>query len=159
MPVPAIKTATKDVIQKIGGYEAAASITRVGKSNLSDYGNHNSPLIVPVDVAVVLDCCAQQPVILAAMAHAEGYALVPIHFGEGHIPKDMADFTDKASQAIQRGFEALEDRKVDVHEAHELVRCMGDVIRVAEHIRGSMGKIISENKPCLVDAPPVAGAA
>ncbi|MFT8586797.1 hypothetical protein [Acetobacter papayae] len=153
MPIPAIKTATKEVVQRVGGYEAAASISRVGKSNLSDYGNRASPLIVPVDVAIVLDRCAQQPIILAAMAHAEGFALVPLHFGEGHIPKDMAEFTDKASQAIQRGFEALEDRRVDVHEAHEIARCMSDVIRVAEHIRGSMGKIISENKPCLVDSP------
>lgn len=153
MPIPAIKTATKEVVQRVGGYEAAASISRVGKSTLNDYANRASPLIVPVDVAIVLDCCAQQPIILAAMAHAEGFALVPMHFGEGHIPKDMAEFTDKASQAIQRGFEALEDRRVDVHEAHEIARCLGDVIRVAEHIRGSMGKIISENKPCLVDSP------
>lgn len=153
MPIPAIKTATKEVVQRVGGYEAAASISRVGKSTLSDYGNRNSPLIVPVDVAIVLDCCAQQPIILAAMANAEGYMLVPLHFGEGHIPRDMAKFADKSSQAIQRGFEALDDRRVDVHEAHEIARCMSDVIRVAQHIQGSMGKIISENKPCLVDSP------
>ncbi|MFT9398488.1 hypothetical protein [Acetobacter sp.] len=159
MPVPAIKTAVKEAIKRIGGIDAAASVVRVGRSQLSDYGNRNSPQTVPADVAVALDCCAQHPLILAAMAHAEGYFIVPAHFGEGHLPRDMARFTEKASQAISKGFEILEDQRVDVHEAHEMLREMQAVKTVAEHIMAGMSKIISENKPHLVSDTPEAGAA
>ncbi|MFS8368821.1 hypothetical protein [Acetobacter indonesiensis] len=159
MPVPAIKTAVKEALKRIGGIDAAASIVRVGRSQLSDYGNRNSPQIVPVDVAVVLDNCAQSPLILAAMAHAEGFGLVPLHFGEGHIPKDMAKFAGEASLTIQRGFEALEDQRIDVHEAQELIRCLGNVILVSQHMQGTLGKIVSANKPHIVSENPEAGAA
>lgn len=159
MPIPAIKTAVKEALKRIGGIDAAASIVRVGRSQLSDYSNRNSPQIVPVDVAVVLDSCAQSPLILAAMAHAEGYTIIPVHFGEGHLPRDMANFTEKAGQAIRKGFEVLEDQRVDVHEAHEMLREMQAVKTVAEHIMAGMNKIITDNKPHLVSENPEAGAA
>lgn len=159
MPVPAIKTAVKEAIKRIGGIDAAASVVRVGRSQLSDYGNRNSPQTVPADVAVALDCCAQHPLILAAMAHAEGYGIVPLHFGEGHIPKDMAKFAAETSLTLQRGFEALEDMQVDVPEAQELLRCLSKVIMTAQHMQANLNKIVIENKPHLVCDAPTAGAA
>lgn len=159
MPVPSIKTAVKEALNRIGGLDAAASVVRVGRSQLSDYGNRNSQQVVPVDVAVALDCCAQSPLILAAMAHAEGYGLVPLHFGEGHIPRDMAKFAGEASLTIQRGFESLEDNQVDVAEAQELIRCLSSVILVSQHLQGTLGKIVSDNKPHIVSENPAADAA
>ncbi|MFT8778437.1 MAG: hypothetical protein ABF893_17540, partial [Gluconacetobacter liquefaciens] len=70
--IAAIKTATKQVVSAVGGIDAAASATRVGRSQIADYYNRNSPQVVPADVAVALDQCAEHPHILSAMAHAEG---------------------------------------------------------------------------------------
>ncbi|KFL92053.1 hypothetical protein AmDm5_0494 [Acetobacter malorum] len=118
MSVAAIKTATKKAIQHLGGIDAAATISRVGRSQLSDYGNRNSPQVVPVDVAVDLDTSAQEPLILAAMAHAEGFRLVPVKIsGTGHIPKELAKFSKFSSEVLQEGIESLEDGRVDVAEA------------------------------------------
>lgn len=159
MPVPSIKTAVKEALNRIGGLDAAASVVRVGRSQLSDYGNRNSPQVVPVDVAIALDCCAQAPLILAAMAHAEQYALVPLHYGEGHIPKDLAKFAGEASLTMQRGFEALEDNLVDVAEAQELIRCLNEVIMTSQHIQATLSKIVADNKPQIVSEKSAAGAA
>ncbi|GBQ99188.1 hypothetical protein AA23498_3432 [Acetobacter nitrogenifigens DSM 23921 = NBRC 105050] len=152
MPIPSIKTATKEAVKRCGGLDAAACVVRVGKSNLSDYGNRDRPHIVPVDVAVMLDLCAQAPLILSAMAHAEGYMLVPTQFGEGHLPRDMQRFTEETSDAIRKGFEILEDGVVDVHEAQAMLAHMQRVKSVAEHIAAGMTKIIVGTRPHIVAA-------
>ncbi|MFT8335121.1 MAG: hypothetical protein ABF628_02980 [Acetobacter orientalis] len=159
MPIPSIKTAVKEALNRIGGIDAAASTVRVGRSQLSDYSNRNSPQIVPVDVAIVLDTCAQHPLILSAMAQAEGYHIVPMHYGEGHIPKDLAKFAGEASLTMQRGFEALEDHEIDVAEAQELLRCLGNVIATSQHLQGVLHKIVQEGKPQVITGGKAAGAA
>lgn len=159
MPVASIKTAVKEALNRIGGIDAAASTVRVGRSQLSDYSNRNSAQIVPVDVAIVLDKCAQQPLILSAMALAEGYHVVPMHYGEGHIPKDLAKFARDASLTMQRGFEALEDHEIDVCEAQELLRCIGSVISTSQHLQGVFHKIVEDGKPQVITSGKAAGAA
>lgn len=64
MTTHAIKTATQAVIRAVGGVDAAASFVRVGRSQLSDYQNRHSQSVVPVDVAIEMDRCAQEPIIL-----------------------------------------------------------------------------------------------
>lgn len=151
MSVAAIKTATKKAIQHLGGIDAAATISRVGRSQLSDYGNRNSPQVVPVDVALDLDTSAQEPLILAAMAHAEGFRLVPVKIsGTGHIPKELAKFSKFSSEVLQEGIESLEDGRVDVAEARAVLEHVQPARQAMDRLESALHKIIAEGKPHIV---------
>ena len=153
MSVPAIKTATKKAIQQIGGIDAAVTICRVGRSQLSDYGNRNSLQCAPVDVAVDLDSCAQEPLILAAMAAAEGYRLVPVKFsGMGHIPKELAKFSKFSSEVLQEGIESLEDGQVDVSEARAILEHLVSSRLAMDRLEHALSKIVADNKPQIVSS-------
>ncbi|WP_244974403.1 hypothetical protein [Gluconobacter cerinus] len=52
---PALKTATQLAVRAIGGINAAAAVTCVGRTRISEYQNRNSETTAPVDVAIVLD--------------------------------------------------------------------------------------------------------
>jgi hypothetical protein len=73
----ALKTATKRVVHDLGGIVAAASCTRVGVSQLSDYGNVTSEKMIPADVALDLEMISGLPHITAELARRQGYQLVP----------------------------------------------------------------------------------
>ncbi|WP_395495140.1 hypothetical protein [Acetobacter sp. KSO5] len=159
MHVSAIKTATQGAIKIIGGCYAAEDISRVRHSQLGEYQNRNSPQVVPVDVAIDLDLSAQEPLILAAMAHAEGFRLMPVSFsGSGHIPKDMAQYAKATSDVLQDALNALADGQVDVQEAHAILAHIQRARMVSGQIESALHKIIAENKPHIV-ASSNAGAA
>jgi hypothetical protein len=73
-----LKTAFKRVLDDLGGIEAAASCTRVGKSQLSDYGNIACDKMVPVDVVLDLELVSGQPHVTAALAATQGFELLPV---------------------------------------------------------------------------------
>lgn len=153
MSVPAIKTATKDALEIMGGIDAVARGRgcRVGRSQLSDYSNRNSPQVVPVDVAVHLDLSAQEPLILAAMATAEGFRLLPIKFsGSGHIPKELAKLSKTSSEVLQEGIESLEDGQVDVAEARTMLEHLHPLRLAMGRLEHALHKIASGNKPHIV---------
>lgn len=129
MNAHAIKTATQAVIRAVGGVDAAASFVRVGRSQLSDYQNRHSSSVVPVDVAIEMDRCAQEPVILAAMAAIEGFALLPIEFGEGCAATAMGDVAASASGTMTAALRALADGRIDRSEAQDLSLRLSHLIR------------------------------
>lgn len=73
----ALKTAFKRVIADLGGATAAATVTRVGVSQLSEYGSVDSPKMVPADVIAELELIAGQPHITTALASLQGFDLMP----------------------------------------------------------------------------------
>ncbi|RUT25989.1 hypothetical protein C0V97_09145 [Asaia sp. W19] len=127
--VASLKTATQAAIRQLGGVEAAASCTRVGKTQISEYQNRNSAHVVPVDVALALDLYAQQPLILAAMASIEGCALLPIAFGEGCAATAMGEVASSASGTMTAAIVALADGQIDRTEAADLSQRLGELIR------------------------------
>ncbi len=56
-----LKTAFKMLIADLGGLDAAASCTRVKRSNLSDYGAPGKDFAVPSDVIADLETVAGAP--------------------------------------------------------------------------------------------------
>lgn len=129
--VPSIKTATQAAINRIGSIDAAASVVRVGRSQLSEYQSRNSSSVVPADVAITLDEFAQEPLILSAMAQAEGFMLMPVHLGESNGHHGMDQVAAKASATMTHAIEALADGKYDQMEAALACRDLTNLIRVA----------------------------
>lgn len=133
MSTTSIKTATQAAIRAVGGVDAAASFARVGRSQLSDYQNRHSPSIVPVDVAVELDKCAQEPIILSAMALAEGHSLVALHFGEGDVAASVADIAETSGETLREAVLVLADGVVTQEEAVALEQRLHDLQRAVSH--------------------------
>lgn len=130
MNVSQIKTATQAAIRIVGGLDASACITRVGVAQLSNYQRRDNALVVPVDIAVELDNCAQQPLILSVMAAQEGYTLLPIDLGDGCAATSMAEVASTVGDTMNATMRALSDGKIDQHEAVDLAHRLNDVIRV-----------------------------
>ncbi|MDR6182086.1 phage regulatory CII family protein [Asaia bogorensis] len=130
MNLAQIKTATQSVIRAIGGIDAAASFTRVGRSQLSDYQNRQCPCVIPADIAIEFDACAQQPIILSVMASQLGYTLLPIDLGEGCAATSMAEVCSTVGATMSATMKALADGRIDQHEAIDLAHRLNNIIRV-----------------------------
>lgn len=136
--IAAIKTATKQAVTAVGGIDAAASATRVGRSQIADYYNRNSPQVVPADVAVALDQCAEHPHILSAMAHAEGYAILPIRVGDGDIAQDMQDIALGAGDLMSETVRVLADGIVTEDERHALMTRLQTLNHFVNHAMATL---------------------
>ncbi|KAA8387350.1 hypothetical protein FOH24_13835 [Acetobacter tropicalis] len=161
MHVAAIKTATIEAIERNGGPFALehSSAIRVGKSQISDYQNRNKPQVVPVDVAIELDRLAQAPLILAAMARAEGYDLIPSNLkAHGYVPRDLAKYAKSTSEVLQVGLDSIADGEVSVAEAHEILDQINKSRIISDHIGAAMHKIIRDNKPHIISRSSNSGA-
>lgn len=74
----AIKARTRLLIERVGGVDVAIVLTRVGQSQLYDYGNDNKDKFMPADVMADLEDFAGQPILssfFAGRASPEGKAL------------------------------------------------------------------------------------
>ncbi|GBQ93805.1 hypothetical protein [Gluconobacter albidus] len=131
--VASIKTATQAAINRIGSIDAAASVVRVGRSQLSEYQSRNYPAVVPVDVAIVLDEFAQEPLILGAMAHAAGYTLTPLHLGHGDVAEIMEGVACNAGLTMATTIRVLADGIIMPDEAADLSRDLAKLQRVVTH--------------------------
>ncbi|MGO2958649.1 MAG: hypothetical protein ACTIDN_06380 [Acetobacter sp.] len=148
--VASLKTAVITALEASGGIDSVEKSVRVGRSQLGEYRNRNSQLMAPVDVAVEIDRLAQHPHILSAMAAAEGYRLIPMHFGEGNIPRDLSKFAAATSDVLQEGLQSLEDGQVDIAEAHTVLRHAQKAGLQLAQLEASMRKIIDDGKPHVV---------
>ena len=73
-----LKAKVRKLVKRAGGVEAAADLTRVSKSNLSNYANPNRNVHVPVDVLLDLERDAHDPIVTRALASLQGYVLLKV---------------------------------------------------------------------------------
>lgn len=148
--VAAIKTATKAAVAHVGGIDAAACVSRVGRTQFSDYSNRQRDAVVPLD----LDHSAEHPFLLHAMAQALGYAVIPLHVGPGDFGQDMSEYAIASGDIMATAVRILEDRIVDKQEAQEIApkmmhakqlldRALAYVHKVEEDGRPSVGAVMS----------------
>lgn len=95
----ALKVATTEMIKGVGGLEAAAAHTRVGKSMLAEYGSPNkSDTFVPIDVVLDLEPLTRErsgwPHVTQALCKAMGGTFV----AEPEVPATSADLLMLCSQ-------------------------------------------------------------
>ena len=116
----AIKTATKTAVQVVGDFRAAASFTRVQETQLHAYTNRNQPSVVPMDVAIDLDHCAEKPIHLLEMAHALGYVVLPSHIGPGDFGKDMGAFALSSGDILVTAVLVQNDGRTNLTYQHQI---------------------------------------
>ena len=94
----ALKTATGNLVAHVGGGLAWESVTRVHKSQLSDYANPHKPeSFMPVDVLVDLVARAPEPALLREIALLSGYTIVPIE------PADETELAAAIAESMREG--------------------------------------------------------
>lgn len=138
-----LKRATADMVKGVGGLEAAASFTRVGKSMLAEYGSINRPdCFAPIDVIADLEPLARErsgwPHVTQALCKAMGGTFVPepdapvgeadLLFTMSRLSKEFADVTT----ALCTG---LADGRWCERDGAELAAQLEDVIRVTIQMR------------------------
>lgn len=130
----ALKTAVKQTVADLGGLDAAASCTRVGRSQIFDYGSIGTDKFIPIDVALDLELISGNPRITRALAEAQGYELQPI---EGSPTHQLIDCLSRISEENGRLFRDVTlHLKGDGHLARskvaEVMRDMSELIQAAK---------------------------
>ncbi len=137
----ALKTAFKLLVQDLGGLEAAATVTRVQRSQLSDYSNinHAVPSFAPADIILDLETVAGTPHVTAALARSQGYELVPVEAHTDHeLSVLMAHLGRDVSGVFATASEALADSVITEAEAHDLLRGLDQVCGAARAAMASL---------------------
>ncbi|MBS1014467.1 phage regulatory CII family protein [Acetobacter persici] len=148
--VPGLKTATKQAVEHVGGIDAAATISRVGRTQFSDYSNRQRDGMVPVDVALDLDHCAEKPLILAAMAQALGYVIIPQHIGAGDFGNDMSEFAMSSGDILSTAMRILDDHRIDPPEADEIAPKLSRAIHVLQRAAGIVHEVQKSGQSYVV---------
>ncbi|WP_325395490.1 hypothetical protein [Acidocella sp.] len=129
----AMKTAMKLVIADLGGIDAAASCTRVGRSQIADYGVSGKDTFAPADVVMDLERVGGTPHVTAALARAQGYMLVPIDMPRerGVLASLMAEIGRDVGELFATAATALAHDKLTDQERQDLLRELDTLRRVS----------------------------
>lgn len=74
----ALKTASRALVQAVGGIEAAALVCRYQKSAIAEACSRTAPdRTLPLDVVADLERCAGEPYVTRVLAGLNGHALLP----------------------------------------------------------------------------------
>lgn len=112
------KRAARDLIEAIGGPEAAEPHCRVSVTMLRSYGNRNTPDFMPIDVARELQSISHgrpgHPAVTRRLARCDGFALVAKPDAEHHSDdwlEHLAELADEPAAITRRICKALSDTK------------------------------------------------
>ncbi len=135
-----LKGATRRAVKRAGGVTALAALTRVEAAALSKYGADHEAGFMPLDVAADADMAAGQPIILAALASIEGYAISPLKDAAGsvtpamvgHLIRETGDVSAVVLEAMADGTLTPNERQAIAVEIDEALNAMWQ-LRAAIH--------------------------
>lgn len=131
-----VKTATRLLREELGGVDAMAACTRAVRSLVSDYGNPHSDRFMPADVILDCESVAGAPLITAALARAQGCALVPVGArGAGELAAQLAEIGRDVSALFATAATALGHGRPTAAERAQLLAELDEVARVAMETR------------------------
>jgi hypothetical protein len=137
-----LKALFRVLVELCGGLDASAACVRVGRSQLHNYCDMFSDQFAPLDVVVVLEAVAGEPLVTAELARRAGCILVPLAAdGEGKVAQDMAALGKEVGETFAAYGRAMsDDGQVDASEAEQLERELADVMRVASQALSNLRK-------------------
>lgn len=128
-----LMAAMRTLTGQCGGTEGAAGLTRVQKSNISNYGNINLPdHMAPIDVVADLEDFSGDMPVTRALATLQGCVLLKISPNQGGIwGEHLARFGKECAEVFARMGESLaDDGMIDAREAAAALPEVEDVLRV-----------------------------
>ncbi len=154
-----IKQAFARLCRQAGGIEGAATLTRIGKSQLARAASPHEPTTFPpADVIVDLESYvaglrrrpADHPMVTRALAAAAGFDLVALP--EARARRDWIDYLARVSketgELLAKAGEALADGDISSAEiaAARLIDEAEDMIRAAVEIRAALIARLTEGR-------------
>ena len=132
----ALKAATRAIVKRCGGQEAAAEVTRVGHQALSRYGAlEEAPNFAPIDVIADLEAEIGEPIVTRELASLLGLKLTRVDAGEAMSPAQRLARVMKETHEVNAAFaDALSDGKIDGADAENIVREARDAIAELERL-------------------------
>jgi hypothetical protein len=146
----ALKSAAHLLIRQLGGLDAAATYTRVGKSALARYYDHNCPDFMPLDVALDLmlaaRCMGSDATVARTLAELLGFQLVRPESG-GALGDWLRHTCSLSAQAVQVANEvaiAASDGAITKDEAQSILPQITNVARATATLHESISRIAQE---------------
>ncbi len=134
-----LKAASRLLSNDLGGIDAAAACSRVGRSLWSDYANPASDRYLPVDVAMDAEAIAGAPHVTAALARAQGYELIPVAPRDhGRLGEALAAMSLGVGALFSTVAAAFADGVLTEGERADLRRDLDGVIRLAGEARAAL---------------------
>jgi hypothetical protein len=134
-----LKTHVRRLIALLGGIEAAATVTRVGRSRLAEYADvHAQDRHMPIDILLDLELAAGDPLVTAQLAAAQGYVINPLQFGEGDVAEALARVSKDAGTTLSDAVQAIRDG-LPADERIKLVADLTELQRAAQAALGALG--------------------
>lgn len=142
-----LKAATRRLVEKCGGIEAAGRETRVSFSRLSDYQSQSDSeetAFIPLDIIADLEDASGELTITEALASIHGAVLLrlPVR-GDGVTTAHIASVCQETGEVIQGIGTALSDGKIDAREREKVLVQVDDAQRALLGLRAhlvAMGK-------------------
>lgn len=138
-----LKRATTDMVKGVGGVEAAAAFTRVGKTMLADYGSLNrTDCFAPIDIVADLEPLARErsgwPHVTQALCRTMGgvfVALPDVAITGGDLFEQHAELAEQASDVTRAICAGMKDGKWDPEDGVELEKHCDDLLDVVIRLR------------------------
>ncbi|MFW2829902.1 hypothetical protein [Sphingomonas sp. ID0503] len=144
----AIKIAFGELIGKIGGIEAAAGFTRVGKSTLARYYSlapADAECFPPADVIDDLERVAGDPIVTRMMARGQDYLLLrDVQAGSVSIidlHAAIANCAKEHGDAVASLLSALTDLALTPAEARRVIREMDEELQAHLRLRALVAQV------------------
>ncbi len=135
-----LKAATRVVLAAFGKGAAAAASCRLNESSLSDCASEFHPeRTLPLDVALQLELMGRSTAITAALAHAHGFALVPVAVRcASQVVADLERLGGEIGDYVTAQVRAMSDGVLTDEERADLARSLAELAEAANNARASL---------------------
>lgn len=128
----ALKALTRNLIDKLGGLDAAASCCRVGRSQLANYCSPHQDQFLPIDILQRLERVAEDAALTEELLRQHGLVAVrPQGSPAASILSGLALLAAEMSDLHRVSAEGMEDGQLCRDDKLRIERELQDVIRQA----------------------------
>ncbi len=123
-------TATRRLVDDVGGIDAASAACRLGRSALARHYAPTQSETMPIDVVAALERASGTIPVTTALARLAGHALVPLSTapGEPELLRRLGELMRAAGEACAAGAQALADGALSPPERAALSEQLHQVV-------------------------------
>lgn len=148
-----LKSATRRLVRACGTEDEAATVTRVSRGKIGQYGNINntdvSASFMPIDVVLDLEGSVGEPILTRELARMQGHVLIelPRVMVESEWYRSVGGLAAEAGEVVSRICRALAD---DGDVSAEEIR----TLKIREEIALAMERLMQLDHACgaVIDA-------
>jgi hypothetical protein len=126
-----VKSMTRALVERVGGIEAAAMFTRVGRSHIARYYEPHGLEFMPADVVADLEDVAGAPILTRALADLAGYVLFPKppSVADARWARELGRLAAETGDVMKRlGDSLADDGRISAAEAARIRKEVGEAM-------------------------------